>query len=76
MISDGVADVDSQFEVELEVTVEAPKVVLAQAQVALAVLVDLVGNVHERVNAVHKFPKLTIVNFGMDCIIENPRRRT
>ena len=73
MISDGVADVDSQFEVELEVTVEGPGLELAQRQVSLAELVDLVGNVHELVNAVHKFPKLTFVYFDMNYIIKNPR---
>ena len=76
MVSNGVADADSHFVIELEVIVEELELGLAQVQVALAVLVELVGNVHEHVNAVNKFPKLKIVNFGMNCIIKNPRRRT
>ena len=76
LISNGVADINSRFEVELEVIVEVLEGVLAQVQVALAELVDLVRNVHELVNAVHKIPKLTFVNFGMNCIVENLRRRT
>ena len=73
LVSNGVADVDSHFVVELEVIVEELELGLAQVQVALAVLVDLVGNVHEHVNEVHEFPKLTFVNFGMNCIIKHPR---
>ena len=58
--------------------IQALEVELAQVQVALAVLVDRVGRVHELVHVLHEFPKLALVNVyvGMNCIVKNPRRRT
>ena len=72
LISDGDVDVACHGEVVLEVGAEELEVELAQVQVALAVLVDRVGRVHELVHVLHEFPKLALVDIGMNCVVKNP----